>query len=197
MKALLLSTTMVLGLHCAHAATVVPTTYVHNMAIDNQPGAETGNLLTDGETGTTNWNGGHYIGFGDTGENAWASTTFTFDAVYNFETIDLYQFNSFNAGMVEISTSTDNVTFSSPTQYVLSRTPVGGSSTADMDSLDVTGLADAQYIQIDWFKNAANPGDGNWVFMSEVQFSAIPEPSGAALIGMGACALLLHRRKRR
>lgn len=178
------------------AATITSFSYIYNTTIDNQASAETGNLLNDGEIGEGSWNAGDYVGFGDAGTNAWASITVNLNATYNLATIDLYTYTSFNAGFVEISTSTDNVTFSSPTQYILSNTAVGGSKSSVTDSIDVSALADAQYLTIDWFKTPANPGAGNWVFISEVDFdgSAIPEPSAALLGGLGLLALLRRQR---
>jgi len=183
----------------AHAATITSFSYIYNTTIDNQAGADPGPtfaLLNDNEVGEGSWNGGEYVGFGDAGTSAWASVTVNLGAVYDLSTITPYTYSSFNAGYVEVSTSTDNLTFSSPTQYILSNTAVGGTSTAVTDTLNVAALDSAQYVKIDWFKTPANPGAGNWVFISEVDFdgSAIPEPSAALLGCLGLLALLRRRR---
>jgi len=199
MKKVILISTAALGmaLLSAQASAITSFTYTYNTGIDNQ--SDGGSLLNDNELGTSNWNGGDYVGFGDAGATAaWASATFTLDAVYDLATIDLYTFNIYNAGEVTVSTSTDNVTFSTPTQYILANTPVGGTSTAVTDSLDVSALADAQYVKIDWFKTVANSGTGNWVFISEVDFdgAAVPEPSSFALIaGMFGLTWVMLRRR--
>lgn len=86
------------------------------------------------------------------------------------------------------------MTFSSPTQYILTNTPVGAPKSSVTDALDVTALADAQYIKIEWFKTPTYPGLGNWVFLSEVDFDAVPEPASLALIGVGGM-MMLKRRK--
>ena len=187
----------------AQAATIVPSSYSYNTSIDWGSGNESlpPTLLNDDVIPTGAWGAGGYVGFGDAGTNAWASITFTFDDTYSFDSVDLYSNDTFNAGYAEISTSTDNLTFTSPTQYILTNAAMGGGSHAVTDSLDVTALADAQYIKIEWFKTTAYPGAGNWVFLNEVDFAgdspapAAPEPSTAILALIGLMGTCFRRRK--
>ena len=43
--------------------------------------------------------------------------------------------------------------------------------------------------------NMTNYGDSNYVGLSEIRFSAVPEPTTTALLGLGGLALILRRRK--
>jgi MYXO-CTERM domain-containing protein len=184
----------------AHAAPIVPASYAYNTTIDHGVNLDASfTTLKDNVIGVGSWGDGHYVGFGDAASNAWASVTFTFDNVYDFQTIDPYTYSGFNAGYVEVSTSLDNLTFTSPTQYILTNAAVGPPSSAVTDSLDVSALPDAQYVKIEWFKTDTNPGTGNWVFISEVDFegqtAAVPEPASVAMGLMGLTLIAARRRR--
>ncbi|QQL43674.1 PEP-CTERM sorting domain-containing protein [Sulfuriroseicoccus oceanibius] len=69
----------------------------------------------------------------------------------------------------------------------------------DQQDFDLgTLVSNAQYVQIsitDNFFGVNGAAGGDRVNFSEFQFNAVPEPSSAALLGLGGLAMILRRRK--
>lgn len=91
--------------------------------------------------------------------------------------------------------------------HTLDRGANGGSSPAGNygydGRIDLSGVASARYIGIEALSNldADNSGDGfgraglNFVAFTATPPAAIPEPSSSALLGLGAMALMIRRRR--
>lgn len=188
----------------AQAATVIPTSYVHATG-DAAPEGNAGNdttspsRLIDNVISTGTWSDGTNVSWGQgsiAAANPTAGITFTFDQVYDFSTINVYQNEggSWRARKVRISASTDNVDFSNTTGIfdLTGGSSVPSTASTVLYTLDVSPLADAQYVRVELF-------DANqWVMLSEVDFDGaapVPEPSAALLGGLGFLALLRRRRK--
>lgn len=99
---------------------------------------------------------------------------------------------------IEVSTSTDGISFSAPTRFDPYPTGDVGFVNDDLTfSVDLTGFS-GSFVQVDFFRDH-NTAGGNWLFLSEVDFegTAIPEPSAMALVfGLGALALATTRRRK-
>jgi hypothetical protein len=73
---------------------------------------------------------------------------------------------------------------------------VSGSPTAGQLSLDLTDpLLEGQILQFG-FRNTARDGEGSAVDYDNINFQVVPEPSSLALVGIGAAAVLIRRRRR-
>lgn len=59
--------------------------------------------------------------------------------------------------------------------------------------------ATAQYVRVTISDNYYNPGNpgagGDRTGFNDIQFNAVPEPSSAALLGLGGLAMIMRRRK--
>ena len=126
-------------------------------------------------------------------------TTLTFD-LGSLETIDsliFYNYNELfsgdyynNRGITSVTAefSTDNISYSDATTLSFSladeNNPFSG---------ELVGFSEqtAQYVR---FSNIAG-GDGAIIGFSEIRFTAVPEPSSTALLGLGLCSMLLRRKR--
>ncbi len=121
-------------------------------------------------------------------------TTFDSGSLYDVQTIDLWARNSNGTiPSIDISTSTDNLTYSTPVNFASSW---AGSNPA-LDSLDVSALGNAWYYRLTTYST-------DWSFLYEVQFrgefgavNQIPESSTATLLGCGLAVLAWLRRRRK
>jgi hypothetical protein len=95
-----------------------------------------------------------------------------------------------SASAITVSYSTDGTTFSNAEDITL---PSGTVTEAQSSTLNA--LAGATHVR---FLLTDNLGSGDRVGLGEVRFggtAAVPEPSSAALLGLGGIALILRRRK--
>lgn len=181
-----------------HAAVIIPTDYIHATGLPGpEPNAGDDSATTrlnDDVISAGSWSDGLHVSWGQgtiPATDPTATITFLFDQTYDFDTVDIYQYTTtWGAQDVRLSTSTDNVNFTSTTGIIPigTGTAVGGST--QRFTIDVTGLDSGQYVRLD-LMNA-----NSWIMLSEVDFNgtAIPEPSAALLGGLGLLALLRRRR---
>ena len=81
-----------------------------------------------------------------------------------------------------------------PSVSSLESDAINVSSTIDLSSYAVDTLAGYDYFVIGFARNP-DVGTGNGFAIYDVAVTAVPEPSSAALLGLGGVALILRRRK--
>lgn len=173
----------------ASAATIVPTSYTYSVAPNHTSGypdtSPTPTLLTDGGYGIT-YTDGSFVAWNTGGGGTASSITFVFDQAYNFTLLEIESFVGTSwAGFaqgVSISTSNDNITYTSPTAL--------GNLDAQSDDLNITGQS-GQYVTVAWTGSSTGS-----VWFSEFDFEGtpVPEPGSLALMAMGGMCLLRRRR---
>ena len=189
----------------ANAALTV-SSYTYDSAAESQPQptsfqsgliSDVGDIkLTDGAFATGTWNDGTNVGFRNDADNGAPQPRIVFDlgGLHNMTTVDIWTVTTFlsSTESVSISSSTDNVSFSTPVVV----DPIiwtGGFTNTNLrqGSIDVSSLPAGQYYQVDVFD------DAQWMMINEVEFTgtAVPEPATTALLGLGGLALILRRRK--
>jgi len=189
----------------ANAALTV-SSYTYDAGAESQPqptsfqsGAisDVGNIkLTDGAFATGTWNDGFNVGFRNDTDNGNPQPRIVFDlgSAFNVTAVDIWTVTVFLGSdeSVSISSSTDNISFSTPVVV----NPIiwtGGFGNANLQqgSIDVSSLPSGQYYRVDVFDT------GQWMMINEVEFTgtAVPEPTTTALLGLGGLALILRRRK--
>ncbi len=161
--------------------------------------------LTDGVIQTTGTPGSNTatdasIGFGSTPGGSWIppySSTIVFDLAGSFSisniSVGTYVYTDFANGApvsVGVSFSSDNVTYSSVTNYNFAAATTNGHYYLDAAATS----ASANYVKLDF--NGASFQSGNKFTIDEIQIEgvAVPVPSSTALLGLAACGLMLRRR---
>ncbi len=198
-----------LGLDASQAALpyqITGVTYAYGTATSSQPTIYLDTLktkLTDIHSTlnhTTDFvNDSAWVGFRDNTYSLQTSQpeiTFDLQESVNLDEIRMIYMGGNYAGiqppdLVWVSFSSDGDTFSTPEQYTpFSATPPPGidiSSLAVEEAfLDIGGYR-ARYVRLD-FRNS-----GQWTFLGDVAFIAVPEPGSLALFAAG-CLLLLAAR---
>ena len=165
-----------------------------NTTIDGAPLSGGLGQLTDGVVGTDNWqvdlgNGVAYEWVG------WWNTlnptiTFDFGHLVDFESFELHINNSGNGctamfANANLSFSTDGISFGDDMVYTTPPEELGNPS--------------ARFVMIDMprtsrYVRATLDHTAYWLFLSEVRFTAIPEPSTTLLL-MTASLFALRRRR--
>jgi len=126
---------------------------------------------------------------------------------YNIETVNLWNYGERWQGVYyndrgvqdfRLEFSTDGgATYGNPELLIASKAPEGATSGQvfyDGETFDITDQAGVTHVK---FIAISNYGGGYKGF-SEINFTGtvvVPEPSSAALLGLGGLALILRRRK--
>lgn len=161
---------------------------------DLNDGVVYGNGVTDDPVldggGVNSMVGWSSVGGGDTP----ATITVDLGGLFNVTDIDLttYAFSPFNLGApddVTISYSADNVTYGTGTLHIL--TDGGNGPVAHSTGSTGSGV---RYIRLA-FDGDETAGDKWGLTELSIEGTAVPEPSSAALLGLGGLALILRRRK--
>ncbi|MBT8043625.1 MAG: PEP-CTERM sorting domain-containing protein, partial [Verrucomicrobiae bacterium] len=100
------------------------------------------------------------------------------DSNYKFDDGTVFDGDSFTADGVDI-----DFTLTASGQYSVAGGSVTGTLNNSLTTID----------RIEVFNISAGPGDDRNVFFNNL--SVVPEPSSAALLGLGCLALLMRRRK--
>ena len=132
-----------------------------------------------------------------------AVTTLTFDlgSSYTLDSLILWNgaevwggtyYNNRGLDSFTMSFSADGVTFTDA--MAVDATIVGETTTFDAETFAISNVT-AQYVQFSDLVNGA--GNTAHTAISELRFTGtvVPEPSSAALLGLGGLALILRRRK--
>ena len=61
------------------------------------------------------------------------------------------------------------------------------------ETVGLNQYGDIRYVK---FTDITGPADGSLIGFSEIRFTALPEPSSTALLGLGRVALMLRRRRK-
>ncbi len=93
------------------------------------------------------------------------------------------------ASAFTLTFSTDGVTYGGAVDFDQNGSAVG---TGNPATLSLGSTFTAQYVKVEI---TDNQGGIDRVALGEVKFIAVPEPSSAALLGLGGLALILRRRK--
>lgn len=208
-KALVLATGMLAaGTMLSQGATVVVNSYSYNPADHNFVGkddsAATAQALTDGlgkagaytPTGMF-WEPTHegtiYGLVSDVGVKVQPSVTFDLGSTIALKDVTIHYGVRQASGIhapISVSISIDG---GAATTYTTGFDNTGNADNfGDIRSntIDLTGLS-GQNVTLEFLGNNA----GSFTGLTEVEFSAVPEPSSTALIGLGGLALILRRRK--
>lgn len=184
-----------------HAALISPITVE---SVSSQNGgfdrlavyAVNGNGL-DG-TGTQHSNGASGVAWMANGVTA--NIVFDLGAEYTIDRFRVWNYNEAAAGNTDRGINRVEVTYGltaglgSTLAGVTNFARADGTNTYTGEEFNISPIT-ARYIKFD---GLSNYGDGGQIGLSEVQFFSvdpIPEPSSVALLGLGAFALLMRRRK--
>jgi len=205
---------MALGVVAANAATLITPTSVTASAVTTEffpasnlinssglPSAPTiGDYATMSQTGTSDvsraWvTNDPGAGGGDYFLDGPGNPVMTFDLGSALDLTDFVYWGYNNGGTgneasdFTLTFSTDNVSFGSSVAFDQSGSPMGLGAPA---TLSLGSTINAQYVRVEM---TDNQGGIDRVGLGEVRFIAVPEPSSAALLGLGGLALILRRRK--
>jgi hypothetical protein len=188
-----------LATSAANAALVItPTGAIASSQYD--PGYDAGNLIDDSALSGT---APHTIGDTHTGhavDTAWLSSgatlpqTVTFDlgSSYLLTAMHIWQYAHLDANFskaikVQFSTTGTGGAFGGDVDITLAN----GANTVSAQTFAIPSIT-ANAVKFTITSRAGGPG--NYVGLSEVKFSAIPEPGSALLGGLGLLMLLRRRR---
>ncbi len=137
--------------------------------------------------------------------NEWFATQNTTTAVVTYDLgatllidrLALWNEESSGIGLLNLSYSTDNITFMSLVGNIIPTDRAGVNYPADVISFG--GAVDARYVRFD-MSNCPQPNGGSFAAcaIGEVAFSvnSIPEPSSMVMLGLGLAALVGARFRR-
>lgn len=138
--------------------------------------------LTDGVIATSNWNitPNLYVGW----DEVTPTITFNFDAAYAFDYLVVYVDDANEFGGVSTPSSIDLLV-----NGIATSTPLTDGDSGAPLSFNIPVSATTDTIQM-----TINDGLAQWVFLSEVQFYAIPAPGTASLLAASGVPALRRRR---
>ncbi len=201
---------IVLGLVLTFSASAQITGVTATESPASVGGWASGNL-TDGVFGSDNWLGsGQYRAWNDTygpSDSGVAQPRLTFDlgGSYNLAAVTVHYMVDYWPGTLQNFHAPDSVTAAFSTTGIGG--PFGGSLLlTGFDNSEFngagTGVGEARFATFDLGGVTASAvqldflTDAEWIGLSEITFTAVPEPSTSALLGSGILAMLALRRRR-
>ena len=125
-----------------------------------------------------------------------SSVTFDLGSVMTIEDIIFYNYSEtgendrgISSVMVEVSSNGSTYTSAGSLSFAIADT--GATFAGEIVSFEQTNVSHVRFTN---FVNHSS-GSDNIVGFSEIRFTSVPEPSSAALLGLGGLALILRRRK--
>lgn len=203
MKKIVLTMMVLAALAVGNAAQaqVITTMSVTNIQGFNADSLNT-NLLGPGWTDTGNiytsthifagWGtGNHWLG-GSTGAQPWA-VDFSLGGTYTVDEAHIWNLNSADAFQATSTTMifSQDATFGNGDDISVVQAlslPTGGNAYTG-EHFTLTPMANVTHVRVEVI------GAGSFVGLSEVRFSAVPEPSSFALMALGGVALFILRRR--
>ena len=158
-------------------------------------GGTSGDILTETHSNNDS-NSDLYWLSGDTGGNvAGEVLTFTLQSASVVDAVHMWGYDRIGSTSRSIQNFDLSFSFNGGGTYDTTISLVLPVPSAD--PIPVQTLAFAQQTGVTHLRitNMTNYGDSNYVGLSEIRFSAVPEPTTTALLGLGGLALILRRRK--
>ena len=162
-------------------------------AIDGSGLSGVGDILT--QTHSINSSGSDYF-LGAIG------TTLTFDLVVasTVDAVELWTYARTGEDLrgmqsFDISFSTDGINYSPTIAISGVAMGLGTDPSTGVQTLDFASQTSVTNIRIDNITTFDTGGNIDYIGISEIRFSAVPEPSTTALLGLCGLALILRRRK--
>ncbi len=195
-SALALGVSMMMAIQ-AGADPITPLSYAYAPSTPPVNYPDSGGELTNGIIGTTSFSDPQWVGFHVGVETFPVKVTFDFGSVTNFTGISIYGLNYPAAGIAPMTTftvsySTNGSTFGGAQVFNTTAAEQAGNPAVEDYSRALSGAG--RYIQLSM--DTARPSGQPYLFVSEVDFQAVPEPSTVALMAAGAGTIFLKLRRR-
>jgi len=158
-------------------------------------GGTSGDILSETHLNNDS-NGGTYWLSGNTGSNvAGEVLTFTLQSASVVDAVHMWGYD--RIGSTSRSIQNFDLSFSTNGGGTYANTIALVLAVPSADPIPVQTLNFAQQTGVTHIRitNMTNYGDSNYVGLNEIRFSAVPEPTTTALLGLGGLALILRRRK--